>query len=79
MTHGSYLARDDSSCVFFGEGYYKKLKSLLPFYEDLTPLPDNLDTGYLKELSCKEFAKMPEKLKVMELFQEEPSSEKAVF
>lgn len=65
MTYGTYLNRDDSSCIFFRDSYHHKLRTVLPGFEDLSPLPVDLDTGYLQKLPYTDFAEIPSELSVM--------------
>ena len=59
ILHGSYNGPDDSSCIFFRDGYYKKIKEILPDYTDLSPMPD-IDSPYLSgfDYNIKELIKL---------------------
>ena len=38
LTDGGPLGRDEAACLFFGGGYYEKIKAALPGFRDLSPL-----------------------------------------
>ena len=59
ILHGSYNAPDDSSCIFFRDDYYKKIREILPGYTDKAPMPD-IDSSYLKDFDydIKELIKL---------------------
>ena len=40
LTGGGPLERDASSCLFFGDRYYKKIEAALPGFRDLSPMRD---------------------------------------
>lgn len=53
ITHGKYDAQDNSSCVFFRDGYYRKIKEILRDYKDVRPMPDSIDPSYLKQFDYR--------------------------
>ncbi len=68
LVHGTFLSRDISSCIFFRDGYHRRLKEALPGFRDLSPMPDDIDPAYLQGLSCPDFPRAPDKVTVTELF-----------
>lgn len=53
LTQGSYYGRDGSSCIFFRDGYYEKIKALMPDFRDMRPMNDGPDKEYLKRNEIK--------------------------
>ena len=54
LTHGRYFGRDESACIFFRDEYYKKINETLPGFTNLSPISEEIDTSYLKGLTCLE-------------------------
>ena len=54
LMHRRYFGRDESACIFFRNGYYEKISETLPGFTNLTPIPEEIDTDYLKQLNCLE-------------------------
>lgn len=60
LSHGAYLGRDDSACIFFRDGYYQKLKALLPpDFKDMRPLSSCPDPAYLMQLETEKLWTRP--------------------
>ncbi len=53
IMHGRYDGPDDSACVFFRDGYYKRIKETLKDYTDVMPMPDDIDPSYLEQFDYR--------------------------
>lgn len=63
LMNGSYYGRDDSSCIFFRDGYYAKLKELAPAgFTVYPPMDESLDSAYLKQFTVKQRSEKRERI-----------------
>lgn len=46
--HGQYCGPCDCNCIFFRDGYYEKIKAVLPGYSPTIPMNSEKDASYLK-------------------------------
>lgn len=52
--NGDYFGADNSSCVFFRDQWHKKVADTFVGWEDLAPIPDDIDPQYLIDLNIDE-------------------------
>ncbi|MDO5328547.1 MAG: radical SAM protein [Coriobacteriia bacterium] len=52
--NGDYFGADNSACVFFRDGWHEKIASKFKDWNNLDPIPDDIDPSYLVNLGIDE-------------------------